>query len=84
MANWIGFRTGQPWPVSNTPNIPAMYSSACCLLHSYDTAFFHLPCNVTQNLSLGKYSRSARNAILSFHLVCNGSTYRLIGLSQGQ
>jgi len=46
--------------------------------------FFHVTCNVTLNLLLNKYSRSARNAVLSFCLVCKGSMYRLISLSEGQ
>jgi hypothetical protein len=56
--------------------------TACCIYKKQH--FFHLACNVTLNLLLDKCSRSARNAVLSFRLVCNGSTYTLIGLSQGQ
>jgi hypothetical protein len=54
----------------------------CCILKK--RRFFHVACNVTLHVSLDKCGRSARHAVLPFRLVSNGSTYRLIGLSQGQ
>jgi hypothetical protein len=45
--------------------------------------FFHVACNVPLNISLDKYGQLACTAVLLLCHVCNGSMYRLIGLSEG-